>query len=411
MLGWNSEAKRAAAALAVTLSLTSCGSANPSSAEPSNDATPVSFGNAQWESPTWDGVYGLRDVAVTEHLIATIGFKPRAGEHPPQEVTVSDRTSGRQRWRIDRPALETKVGATSIMPDHLWVGASAGSAVVVGASTAEGDALVGLGPEDGEIEWTWRPSTRSGEVTIFPSVVGDSESNVLTVTSAPEGDASIPCESSRDRFVTTAVDTRTGQELWSKRALCPPAQSASGLLLYDDMVIKASTGKQLWRTDDSGEILGVTGSVILWAPGAASNDNEQAPLLIDVEDPSAKQPTFSSGISQRIYRQRGLLRVPGRDRADAPATLRTFAAGDEKVASADLGDDPLASDQVAGVAGDRLVRLSENGVELLDRSGERLSSWAADGSPMLVGSGDDHVVVSVDADGATHRVLLPIDGD
>lgn len=399
-------------ACVIAISLTGCGSSSPSSPDSSSPADTATFGEAQWESPTWSGEFGLRDVAVTQQLIATVGFKPNAGDYPPQEVTVSDHKSGRQRWRVDRAALEAKVGATSIMPDELWVGASSRSAVVVSASTADGDALVGLAPEHGEIKWTWRPpKTQGGRAPIFASAVGGSDSDVLAVTTAAKNDVSVPCESRREGFVTTVVDMSTGKALWKKEALCPPGQSASGLLLYDDQVIETSTGKQLWRTDDSGEVLGASGSVILWAPGAESSDNKQAPVLIDVRDSSAKQPKFPSVISQRIHEQHGLLRVPGRAEASEPATLRTYRAGDHETVTTDLGDDPLGSDKIVGVAGDRLVRISESNVDLLTPSGKRLSRWTADGDVMLISSGADYVVLSVDKDGAKQWVLLPINDD
>lgn len=371
----------------------------------------ATFGEEQWESPTWSGEFGLRGVAVTQDVIATIGFKANAGDSPPLEITVSDRSTGERRWLIDRANLHAGVGATAIMPDELWVG-DASESVVVSASTTDGDTLVGLAPDNGEILWTWRPpKTQGGQAPAFASVLGDSDNGVLTVTSAAKKDVILPCESRRDMFTTTVIEMSTGKTLWKKKSLCSPTQTASGLLLYDDQAVEASTGKQLWRTDDSGETLGISGSTILWAPGAESNDNAQAPVLVDVKDPSTKLPKFPAVISQRIYGQQGLLRVPGRSEATEPAALRNYRSGDREVVSTDLGGDPLGAAEVVGVAGDRLIRISESNVDLLTRGGRRLSRWVADGSVMLIDSGSDYVVLSVDDDGAKQWVLLPINGD
>jgi outer membrane protein assembly factor BamB len=321
------------------------------------------------------------------------------------EVAAWDRETGQPKWSLRVEDLKTQAEARSIHQDGIWAAPDADSAVAFAVTTAgSGDVLVGVDPETGKLAWTWSPSNGSKN-TRFSDVVGGIDEGIVVVTSAAtSGDDA--CTSNRRSFVTSAIDLATGRTVWEQQGLCAPRQSVDGRLLFDDRVLDAQTGEQIWHAEEAGEVLGATGSVILWASGAETGTNTEEPVLIDVLDPDAALPSLPAGITQRIYDQDGILRIPIQASPDEAAQLWTFRHGERSILKVDLAS--AAADSIAGSLDQLLVQTSDDGVNLLDGRGSRVAHWATDGSVDIVSATEDALVLSV-TNGATKKwILLPI---
>lgn len=368
----------------------------------------ASFGEVEWTSPGWSGVFGLQRVALNERIVAAVGYAPGVADAPPPEVAAWDRETGGPKWSLRVEDLKTQVGASSIHMDGIWSASNPDSEVAFAVTTADaGDALVGVAPETGKLTWTWGPSNRS-KATGFSDVVGgDDESVVIVTTGETSSDGA--CAANRRSAVTTAVDIATGKTIWERRGLCAPRQLVDGRLLFDDQVLDAETGEQIWHTDEPGEVLGASGSAILWAPGAESETNPEEPRLIDVLDPDKNLPTLPTGIAQRIYGQHGVLTVPVQASSDEALQLWTFRSGDRSFHEADLAD--ATTDSIVGSLDELLIQSSEDGVNLLDSRGKQVAQWTGGGSVSVVDSVNDAVVLSITNGDEKKWVLLPVNID
>lgn len=335
--------------VAVALLVSGCGSEDSATRPRSNDAT------VEWSSADAD-LIAVGDVAVNEELVAV------AGEGPDKSsLSVFERGSKSPRWTI---AADGDLGpeARTLQTedaDAVTLAESADSPVVAKAQSAKGgrDVLVGLASADGAVVWTWAPQSRAAE---FVDVLGATKDQLV-----------VRIDDGKAGAVLAGVALADGREVWQQRLADVDFQNQAvlrdGHILLADRVLEAATGETLWETDKEGRVLGISGTTILWV-AATESPATVTPELIDIADPTSKQPVLARGEYVWSDAQSDLVSVATWD-GDRPTELSTYLAGEDEVTTFPVDD----VDVFAGVwADERLYVVDGTDLQAWSRTGKLL---------------------------------------